>query len=365
MALKWADPFEQYGATARMLEGVGGGAAWSQVSSGWALSTSNPATGTHHMRLTEDVGGATILMRRVLGVASQVSGAGYRFNVANLPTNEDLDALDSQLCLMDFRDVANVSHCRVSMGTDGSVYAARGSTLLGRSDPCIAPGGYHHFECKAKIDNSVGYLEVRVNEVTVLNLTGIDTQNTANAATAQIAFGQLGDVTDPNVGFGTFDMDDAYAWDDDATDAENTVVDWVGDKGAYWLPVDADTAEADWLKSTGSTGYSLIDETPPSGTDYISDSTGAARAIFSVASLPGNVAEVVAIIPVWYGRKEESGSVTIRAGIEVDGDESYGPDDSPSTEYAYGRPGPKTIDPSTDVAWANDAEPQLLIERTV
>jgi len=267
--------------------------------------------------------------------------------------------------LAEFRDVSNVDHCRVCMGTDGSVFAVRANTLLGRSDPCIAPGGYHHFEAKAKIDNSTGYIEVRINEVTVLNLTGIDTQNTANASTAQIAIGELGDVTDPGAQFGHMDLDDCFAWDDDNSDAENTVVDFVGDKGAYWLPTDADTAEADWAKSTGITGYSLIDEVPPDGADYISDTTGAARSRFSVAALPANVAEVIALIPVGYARKEESGSVTMHLGLEVSGDESVGPDDSPSTGYAYLRPAPKTVDPHTGVAWANDAAPNLLIERTV
>lgn len=380
MALRWFDGFDHYGSLTHMTEGIGGGAAWSQADAtgsggGWALSTSNPATGTYHMRLTE--GGAGLInarqIRRVFGVASQVVGFGYRFSVEDLPSLEGVST-DSALCLADFRDVSNAAHFMIVMGTDGSVFALRGATfgsqtiggtLLGRSDPCIAAGGYHHFEVKAKIDNTTGYIEVRVNEVTVLNLTGIDTQNTGNASAAQVAVGQTGNVLADPAGFSTFDLDDSFAWDDDATDAENTVVDFVGDKGVYTLPVDADTAEADWLKSTGITGYELIDEIPPSGGDYISDSTGAARSIFSVASLPGNVAEVIAVMGYGYVRKEESGSVTVRLGVSVGVDESYGPDDSPSTEYAYLRPAPKTIDPSTGVAWANDAVPQLLIERTV
>jgi hypothetical protein len=59
--------------------------------------------------------------------------------------------------MADFRDVSNVGHVMIVMGTDGSVIARRGSafggfglggTVLGRSDPCIAPGGYHHFEAR-------------------------------------------------------------------------------------------------------------------------------------------------------------------------------------------------------------------------
>jgi hypothetical protein len=368
--LRWMDGFEQYGTVeTHMLEGVGGAAAWSQVDlgssgKGWALASSNPATGTYHMRLTEENNGDILIMRRALGQSKQVSGFGYRFQVDDLPATE-ADAQDGiALRMLDFRDVANSQQIRITMGTEGSVRASRGNTALGRSDPCIAAGGYHHFEAKSKIDNTTGYVEVRINEVTVLNLTGIDTQSTANAETSQFTFGQDGFVALFGPGFGLFDVDDCFAWDDDASDAENTVVDFVGDKGCYYLPVNADTAEADWTLSTGVTGYSLLDEVPPSGTDYIDNTTGTARSIFGVAALPGNVSEVIAFMPVIYARKEESGTVNLRGGVVVGAEESYTATNSPSTAYSYMEPTPKTIDPDTGVAWASDANPDLLIERT-
>jgi hypothetical protein len=264
-----------------------------------------------------------------------------------------------------WRDVTNTRQCRILMGTEGSVIALRGSTILYQSDPCLAAGGYHHFEAKAKIDDTTGYVEVRVNEVTVLNVTGVDTQSTTNAECSQFNLGTSGSVLDGGPGHGNYDIDDIFCWDDDTSDLENTVVDFVGDKGCYYLPVNADTAEADWTKSSGVTGYELLDETTPDDADYIADSTGAARSIFQVAALPANVSEVIALMPVVRAVKMESGSVTIRAGVVVGTDESYTPDTSPSTEFSYITPGPKTIDPSTGVAWASNADPSLLIERTV
>jgi hypothetical protein len=370
LMLFWTDGYEQYGTNeAHMLEGVGGAAAWSEVTTGWALSTANPATQSFHMRLTDDSNGYKV-MRRAYGIASQVAGLGYRFSVDDLPSNES----NSGLIMAAFRDVSNQEQCMVIMGTEGSVIANRGGsvvntsiggTTIDRSNPAIAAGGYHHFEVKSKIDNSAGLIEVRVNEVTILNLTGIDTQSTGNASSAQIIFGTNGTVLSSNAGFGTMDIDDTFAWNDDNSDPENTVVDFVGDKGCYYLPVNADTATADWLKSSGVTGYSLLDELDPIDSDYIADSSGVARSIFDVAALPANVAEVIAMMPVLRARKEESGSVTLRAGVVVGTDESYTPDNSPSTQFAYMTPGPKTVDPSTGVAWANDADPKLLIERTV
>lgn len=363
--LRWMDGLEHYGLSeAAMLEGVGGAAAWSQVTSEFALSTTNPATGTYHIRM--DSGGASggSHLRRAFGQSTQVAGFGYRFSLDDLPATEDVNDLDANLQMANFRDVSNNLQCRFQMGTEGSISAYRSDTFLNRSDPVVAPGGYHHFECKVNIANSGGYMEARINEVTVLNLTGIDTQTTGNAETSQVVIREGGALTD-TAQFGFMDIDDVFAWDDDASDAENTVVDWVGDKGVYYLPVNADTAEADWTLSSGVTGYSLLDELDPNDADYIGDSTGAARSIFGVAALPGNVAEVIAMQPVGRFRKEESGSVTIRMGVVVNASESYTADFSPSTTFAYGTPTPKTIDPDTGVAWANTANPDLLIERTV
>lgn len=374
--LRWCDGFEHYGVVARMTEGVGGGAAWSQVDitgSSWSLSTADPATGTSHMRLADGTNAGKEL-RRIFGVAKQVVGFGYRFQVEDLPAAEGLSD-DAALVLADIRDVSNAAHFMIVLGTDGSVFALRGGsflsqpiggTLLGRSDPCVAPGGYHHFEMKAKIDNSVGYIEVRINQVTVLNLTGKDTQNTANATAAQVVVGRtgVGGATNTAAGFTTFDLDDAFAWDDDASDPENTVVDFIGDKGAYYLPPISDTATTDFTKVGSGTNYGALDEIPPTGTEYITTAATTARTIVGVAALPANVSEVIAFMPVGYVRKDESGPVTMRLGLVVGVDETYGPDDDPSTAYAYLRPGPKTIDPDTGVPWANDAAPKLLIERT-
>lgn len=362
--LRWIDGFEHYGAVARMTEGVGGGAAWSEVNNNdWNLSTANPATGTYHMRLS-DTQSTPCKIRRIVGTSQQVVGVGYRFNTQELPDTEGYPWFDTQLSMIDFLDVANTRQSRVSMGTDGSLYACRGDTLLGRSDPCIAPGGYHHFEAKAKIANAGGYVEVRVNEVTVLNVTGVDTQNTANAECSQVTMRMQCSAVDSTVGFVTFDLDDAFLWDDDASDPENTIIDFVGDKGAYFRKPSADTAEADFVKTGSATSYGAIDEVPPTGTEYLSDTTGAARTVVEVEDLPANVAEVIAWMPVIYARKEDSGSVAMRAGLVVGTDESYGPSDSPSTAYAYLRPAPKTVDPATGVAWDNVTKPDLLIERT-
>lgn len=364
--LRWIDGFEHYGTDENvLLEGVGGAAAYSQVDGSWDLSSLNPATGASHMRLTASGSGNTLIIRRALGQSKQVCGIGYRLSLDDLPTHEDYaSVLDSQLTLVGFRDVANSRQFRVNIGTEGSVHAVTEGTSLGRSDPVIAAGGYHHFEAKAKIHGTTGYVEVRVNEVTVLNLTGVDTHSSAAAECSQFVIGEFGDVTDPGAGFGFMDMDDLFAWDDDSSDPDNPIVDFVGDKGARFQPTIADTAEAGFLLSAGVSGYPLLDELAPNDTDYISDATGAARSIFEVEDLPANVAEVIAWMPVYRAVKMESGTVNMRAGVVVGAEESYTATESPSTSFGYMTPTPKAINPSTGVAWASNEKPDLLIERT-
>jgi hypothetical protein len=369
--LRWCDGFEHYGSLAHATEGVGGGAAWSSIDGQWALSSSNPATGAYHLRYSD--GGATgaKVIRRIFGQSRQVVGLGYRFAVEELPETEG--NAWSAFILAGFRDVANDEQCMIVLGTDGSILAIRGGqasastiggTLLGRSLPCVAAGGYHHFEIKAKIANSDGFIEVRVNQNTVLNLTGVDTQTTANAEASQVVVGRSGSGLTGSPGVITFDLDDAFAWDDDSSDPDNTIVDFIGDKGCYWLKPNSDTATSQFTVNASATAFGAIDEVPPSGTDYLDTDATSARTIVGVQSLPGNVAEVIAIMPLMYARKEESGAVTMRTGVVSGSSESYGPDDNPSTGYAYLRPAPKTVDPATGVAWANTATPKLLIERT-
>jgi hypothetical protein len=312
--------------------------------------------------------------RRVFGTASQVFGVAHRFAFSSLPVRES-GAANSVVVLADIRDVANVSHLALIAGTDGSIVAYRGidmgadalsGEVIGRSDPCFAPGGYHHLEAMGKIANAGGFLEVRVNEQTVLNLTGIDTQVTANAAAAQWAFGRTGGnntLNSPYNAAATIDFDDPFCWNDNANDPTNTVVNWVGDKGAYWLPAASDTATSELSVFNSATAYGAINDVPPSGTSYLHTALAEARTIVGLSAMPGNIAEVIALMPLLYARKEESGSVLYRGGLISGAAETYGPEDNPSTEYAYLRPGPKTIDPATGAPWANSAAPKLLIER--
>lgn len=103
----------------------------------------------------------------------------------------------------------------------GIVRVRRGGTLIGQSDP----GQFYNqvwfnVEVKAKIDNTSGWVEVRVNGKTVLHLVDVDTQNSTNNTFSAAGCGVTDIPGDEITGW----IDDFYCLDFLGT----TCNDWLG-----------------------------------------------------------------------------------------------------------------------------------------
>lgn len=318
MAILNADPLDQYGGSeAAMVQGP-----WAQVDTGsWNLSNANPRTGAWALRCVP-VG--THLVRRVFGNSLAEGKVAFAMYCDALPSSENPgdSAFVSRFELCSFRDAANNVQVVFVFGTNGQVVAYRGqttsisgglvlTTLLDRSDPLILipARAYSHLEFKVGIDDSAGYCEVRLNGVTIMNLTGIDTRATGAAAeTSQWAVASAG-ADGGGVPFADF-CD--FIFSDDAG-AHNP--DFVGDQKVYWLPPDSDTAQADWTPSTGSTSYGVIDEAPPNDADYLSLAATTGKTNVGCADLPADVVSVSAVIPTIRSWKDDAGVCDLAPGI--------------------------------------------------
>lgn len=90
-----------------------------------------------------------------------------------------------------FKD-STTTHVSVHPMSDGSLRVYRGdvTTLLGSTATgVISTAGYQYIEAKVTIDDTAGAVELRVNGVTVLSLTGIDTRNAGNASCNSVRVG--------------------------------------------------------------------------------------------------------------------------------------------------------------------------------
>lgn len=344
MALLWAEPFDIYGSDeTNMFDGV-----WAEITHGGptddpSLTTVQKRTGTHSLLMPGTASGlATTIARRVLGGAKTKAGVGGAYYLTSLP------ASNNQLGYCEFRDGANTRQITAYIQSTG-VIAARTSAgeLDDTATPAIVADAWNHIETMAQINNTTGAFEVRVNEVTVLNLTGVDTQSTSNVETSQIAMGRFGldgSGTSPE-----WYVDDMFAWDDQ-TVGTNDIVDFVGDKKVFVLTTNADTAEADFSKSTGVTGYTLIDELTPDDSDYIYSATDGHVSEFELSDLPGNAAEVIAVIPMPRLYKTDAGTVTHAADL-ISNSVATAATAIPATTEATYWPFVHTKNPDTGAPW--------------
>jgi hypothetical protein len=366
----WLDGFGRYGGNKAFMLNGAANQAWAQVDTHFTLSTANPRTGAYSLRL-----GVSIFhteARRVFGAQLTEVFVALAVNCAALPVSEPDPASGASpggVFLAQLRDQANENQLSFFLGTDGAIVVYQDGTLtpadifhgtlLDRSIPVIGTGGYHSVEIYALIGNA-GAFEVRVDEVTRLNRTGVDTQKTANAEASQWAIGQL-DLTETT---DVIDFADCYA--NDTTDDGSGCNTFVGDAKCGLIMVDADTAQADFALSSGATGYSLINEIPPVDASYITTTATAARSDFALAAPPANLTEILTARPFIRAWKDDAGSCLVAPNIRSGGSAGTVTAQPITTAPAYYDSNvPQDPDVSAPWALASLSAAHEIVERTV
>lgn len=311
MANRWADGFGRYGGDeAKMLNGSSG-QAWAQIDDNVLLSNANPRTGTWHLRFNNPGTGFAQTARRVFGATLTEVYLGKAIYCASLPTLEPGGSGKGHF-LFSLRDQANTIQCSLWLGTDGAIEARRGDqsgTVLGRTIPIIGAGAYQHLELYAKAGAGSGALELRVDQVTRLNLSGINNVTSSNIEFSQDATGFT------NFGYtALIDLADVYC--NDTTSDGSGCSTFIGDVKSGYLPVNADTSQADFLLSAGTSGYALLNESPPNDSNYISTTSTTARSDFGLANGPGNLSEVLTIRPFVRAKKDDAGTCLIAPSLK-------------------------------------------------
>jgi hypothetical protein len=336
-----------------MLNGSSG-QAWAQVDGQFSLSNVNPRTGNWHLRF--EAGGNQIA-RRVFGEPLTEVLLGKAVYMDQLPTSE----VDGSygLFLFSLRDQANAIQMTVWVGTDGALEVRRGTTtVLGRSIPIIGAGAYQHVELYAKAGNGDGACEIRVDEITRLNLTGIDNITSTNVEFSQDALGTQG-----TQGAGTVDLADVYC--NDTTDDGSGCNWFIGDCKSGVLMVDADTATAGFDLSAGAQGYPLLNETPPDDGDYLFTASTTAESDFGLADTPSNLTEILTVRPFVRAMKDDAGSCSIAPNMKSATTKGTVSDQPVTTAFAY-YDSNVPFDPATGVPWTKSGldAANHVVERT-
>lgn len=306
MANRWCDGFGRYGGTKAYMLNGSSGQAWAQADVDISLSNANPRTGSWHMRLGQANSG-TNEARRVFGAPLTEVFVGFAVYCQSLPTSESQGTTGGGvygIYLCAFRDQANQAQCRVLLGTDGALELRRGTVVLGRTLPIIGAGAYQHIEIYAKAHATLGAIEIRVDQVTKLNLTGINTIGSGAVEFSQFAAGH-------ETAGGTAVIDFADVYCNDTVNDSSGCHTFIGDVKSGDLPVNADTAQAGFVLSSGVSGFALLNERPPNDANYVSTTATIAQSNFGLQDGPANLSEILTVRPWVRALKDDAGTCLI------------------------------------------------------
>lgn len=349
--LLWADDFNSYGDDiSLMLDGL-----YAQVDAGDVELPFDPdPTVVNRRVLYLHFDNATV--RKALSVPAVTVGMAMRVWLDQLPP-----ATDQTITPMQFRDAANLNIAYIRINTTGtlSVHSQDGTVISTTSSTVIIPHAWMHIEALGTFDVTVGSLEVRVNGITVLTITNEPLLGTA-AGCAQIAM----KIDDAPGGFNTpLYIKDFVLYD--GTGTENN--DFLGTVQVIRLVPTSDVS-FNWTPSTGTTGFDLINETPPDDdTSYISaaDPPPAASS-FGLTDLPDDVTSVRGLMTLVRARKADGGDGNLQVSLTSGGSDDAGLDRPITSAYTYWFD-VSELDPATSLAWtpaAVDAA-TIKIDRTV
>jgi hypothetical protein len=258
-------------------------------------------------------------------------GFAFRLWMPELPSQTG-SGTGRKTPIIQWRSVANSAMVTVWVSTTGQIVVSTGDqqgSEIGRTTiPVLVARAWQHVEINVVQSDTVGSVEVRVEGVTKLNLTNV---NTGASPYAQMVFGIESFGNSATFGAGSAAYKDCVWWDTNGT--EN--VSFLGSVQVYDLVLDGDESLG-WTPSTGSTGYDLINETPPDDLDYISaDASPPPYSEFTFGDLPSDVVGVRGLVSIARMRKTDGGDANVQMSFMSEGDEDFGADRPITTAFTY------------------------------
>lgn len=201
---------------------------------------------------------------------------------------------------------------------------------------------WQYVEFVATISATVGVVEIWVDGVRVLNLTGVNNAQTPGTPTV----GVFGSGNNFNSEQGIYGLDDVYV--------NNTAV-RIGEGKIETLRPSADTATKNWTPNSGTVNFSRVNETLVDGdTSYVYSNTVGQQDLYDLADLSTTPTTIFAVSVVAFAEKTDAGSrsilLTLKSGATASDGSNY------NLASSYGRfDRLLEQDPNTTAAWTGAA----------
>jgi hypothetical protein len=207
-------------------------------------------------------------------------------------------------------------------------------TLLGSyTIPSFSGGQWYFVEMKTTIDNSAGVAIVRLNGAVVINLSGLDSQQSANAYADTVRVGASGDGN-VNVAL----VDDIYICDGQTGAGSNPCNDFLGDVRCDYEAANGNGNSSQWVGSDANSvdNYLLVDESPPDDdSTYVESSTVGNKDTYAAANAVPATGTVFGIQPVLRARKTTGGARSIASVVRYSATEVDSANRALGTNYEY------------------------------
>jgi len=280
------------------------------------------------------------------------------FAAANTDTIDEMVAgtrfkpADAPVTIMQFRHFANNAvHVTIGLDSLQRVCAWRGTQTSGvllATGRAIPLNSYTYVEAKVKVSDAAGTVEVRLNGSPTPEFA-LTAQDTCTGVTPLITHFSLGHYA-PTLADSISSIYSSFHCDFylcDTTGPDNN--DFLGElRGDLMLP-DAPGANQDFTPSTGSDHEAVIDEVPPSATDYLESSVTGDKDTHTVTPLTG-IDNIVAVqINNWFF-KSDAGYAAGRSLLVSGATEDTGVTLAAPLDPIY-QLDSWELDPNTSAAW--------------
>lgn len=341
MSAQWADiPSNDVGLyntdAGKMLDGT-----WAQAEIG-LVNDPDPSIGSagRVVYMEGNSGSNFTDLRYVLSSSQNIVGMSQRVWVSSIPSS-----FGRSPEFASFRDAGNNTLACAIITPTGSIQIRKGLrnnnvTVAETSGPVVTANAWHHISIKMNWSTSA--VSIEREGVPVLSVTGIDI---GTGPCYQVASRCQSD----GAGFSTpLRLKDIFYWDG----AGSLNNDHPGPVTVYRRKVVSDVSSG-WTKSTGTSDYQLLDESPPDDADYISaPSTLPSPSIMGLEDLPTDVVAVRAVCLVSRQRKTDGGDCKTQMSITPDNGSNYalGSDRAITTAFTYWHDWAETS-PATGLSW--------------
>lgn len=217
---------------------------------------------------------------------------------------------------------------------------------MGTSDPAVVTTGYQYWEVKVVIDGAAGSIEIKIDDVQVLNLTGIDTQTYGSNGITHLVFHNNVDnyTTAPAY------IDDLVIMDDQGTEFN----DFQGDLAVIGHLPEADGTDTDWT-STEATQYGAVDNVGSGyDTDYVESSVVGHQDCWTVTPT-GTYPSILGVEVACHGFNSGAGTAKVKPYVRIGGVVYYGDELTMSAGSTDKRSYVWTSNPATGTLWSKSA----------